>query len=82
MFDMTEKKFLDKINFDVFTFGRPPICIEILTQVKGLHFAPTFFNAQFCDFDNQQIKIIDIKDLRIAKKAANRLKDQDDLEHI
>jgi hypothetical protein len=37
-FDMTEERFCDPSNQDVFTFGSPPVCIEILTQVSGLNF--------------------------------------------
>ena len=35
VFDMSETKFLDTENFDVFSFGRAPVCIELLTKVKG-----------------------------------------------
>jgi len=30
MFNLTLSKFQDTANFDVFTFGRPPVSIEIL----------------------------------------------------
>jgi hypothetical protein len=33
LFDMTEEKFLNTTDYDVFTFGVPPVCIEILTKV-------------------------------------------------
>jgi hypothetical protein len=35
-FEMTEKNFLDWEKNDVFTFGRPPVCIKILTKLKGV----------------------------------------------
>ena len=33
-------------------------------------------------FDNILVRIIDIRDLIIAKKSANRFKDKDDIEHL
>lgn len=82
LFDMTEKKFLTTEQYDVFTFGRPPVCIEILTAVKGLTFKETYTNSSLQEFDNILVRMIDIRDLITAKKAANRNKDKDDLEHL
>lgn len=82
LFDMTEEKFLKLENYDVFTFGRPPICIEILTLVKGLVFKETYANSAKREFDGLTVRMIDIRDLIIAKKSANRLKDQDDIQHL
>ncbi|MCB0537934.1 MAG: nucleotidyltransferase [Bacteroidetes bacterium] len=81
VFDMTEQNFLSN-NFDVFTFGKPPVCIEILTKVKGLEFTETFKFAIETVFDEIQVKMIDVRDLIKAKKAANRYKDLDDLNHL
>ena len=82
MFDVTEEKFLNIATYDVFTFGRPPICIEILTKVKGLEFADAYGNSTMTKFDEVDVRMIDIRDLKQAKKAANRAKDNDDLEHL
>lgn len=82
LFDMTEEKFLKLENYDVFTFGRPPICIEILTLVKGLVFKEAYANSAKREFDGLTVRMIDIRDLIIAKKSANRLKDQDDIQHL
>ena len=82
MFDMTEEKFLNTADYDVFTFGRPPVQIEILTKVKGLNFDAAFRQASFLEYDGVMVKMIDIKDLIIAKKAAGRFKDQADLENL
>lgn len=82
MFGITEDKFLNTQSYDVFTFGRPPVCIEILTKVKGLDFKSTFSNSVFTKFDGIDVQMIDIRDLRIAKSAANRPKDNDDLQHL
>jgi predicted nucleotidyltransferase len=82
LFDMTEDKFMDTQNYDVFTFGKPPVCIEILTAVKGLLFNDTYRNSSLTTFNGVDVRMIDIRDLIAAKKAANRFKDKDDLEHL
>ena len=82
IFEMHLPKFMDTENYDVFTFGRPPICIEILTRVKGLNFYEANTNSKFIEFDNVMIRMLDIRDLKIAKLAANRSKDKDDLENL
>jgi predicted nucleotidyltransferase len=82
LFDMTAEKFLDSEHYDVFTFGKPPVCIEILTAVKGLHFNDTYKNSSLIVFDGVEVRMIDIRDLIAAKKASNRFKDRDDVEHL
>lgn len=82
LFDMTQEKFLNTGGYDVFTFGRPPVCIEILTAVKGLEFDDAFCNSDIQKFDGVSVRVLDIRDLISAKKAANRNKDRDDLDHL
>ncbi len=82
LFDMTEERFLKTGNYDVFTFGRPPVCIEILTAVNGLEFETAFTNSKVQLFDGVPVRMIDIRDLIITKKSVNRSKDKDDLEHL
>lgn len=38
VYDMTEENFLTHPAWDVFTFGRPPVAIDIMVKVKGLDF--------------------------------------------
>src|SRR5882757_8329870 len=38
VFDMTENNFLSHPNWDVFTFGIPPVAIDLMVKVKGLEF--------------------------------------------
>src|SRR5579863_3886925 len=45
VFDMDEEKFLDAENADVFTYGKPPICIDIITKLKGVEFKEAFLKA-------------------------------------
>ncbi len=67
---------------DVFTFGRPPVCFEILTSVKGLNFEEAYAHSAKSIYDGIEVNIIDLIDLIKAKKAAGRYKDLDDIEHI
>ncbi|MEX2588832.1 MAG: nucleotidyltransferase [Chitinophagales bacterium] len=82
LFNMTEENFLDTNRNEVFSFGKPPVCIDILTSVKGLEFDKVYKNAKPTKFDELKLRIIDINDLIIAKKAADRNKDKDDLDHL
>ncbi len=82
LFDMTEEKFLNTEEFDVFTFGRPPVQIEILTKVKGLEFDSTLNQSSLLEYDGVLVRMIDLADLIKAKKAAGRAKDQADLENL
>ncbi len=79
---MTESLFLNSSENDVFTFGRPPVCVDILTKVKGLSFNESYQNASIVDFDGLEVMMIDIRDLKKAKQAAGRSKDLDDLENL
>jgi len=83
LFDMTEDRFLNDPDIDVFTFGRPPVCIDIMTQVKGLIFDEAYHKAETRILKKDlYIKLINLNDLISAKKAVNRPKDQDDIEHL
>lgn len=78
---------IDKVDFlnnekDVYTFGRPPVSIEILTRVKGLRFEQAFEHFQKVLFDDLKVNMIDAHDLIKAKKAAGRFKDLDDIENL
>lgn len=81
-FDMTEARFCDPENQDVFTFGRPPVCIELLTRVSGLHFTECYSHAVKTVWDDVSIQVIDLRSLLINKKATGRYKDLDDLEQL
>lgn len=82
LFDMTLENFLDKEIFDVFTFGRPPVCIDIMTALKGLNFDATYENAIMDKIDNVFLRFIQYKDLIVAKKASARAKDLNDIENL
>ena len=82
IFDMNEDNFLSNPEIDVFSFGRPPVSIDILTEVRGLEFPASYQNAVFMDVDGLSVRVIDLRDLKDAKKASGRPKDLDDLENL
>ena len=82
MFDMTEQNFLKNPKLDVFTFGRPPSSIDLMTSVKGMDFEECYKNTIFFAEDGLQIRTIHFNNLIAAKKASGRHKDMDDLENL
>jgi hypothetical protein len=82
LFDMTKENFLSNPQFDVFSFGRQPVGIDILTQVKGLEFSEANKNAFYKNVEGLNVRVIHLNDLRKAKIAANRPKDIDDLDKL
>lgn len=83
LFDMTVEKFLQTESYDVFTFGRPPVSIDIITAVKGLEFEPVFVTSEWFEITGKlRVRAIRLADLLTAKKAAGRPKDLGDLEHL
>ena len=82
LFDMTEGKFLDADTADVFSFGRPPVSIDIITRLKGVDFGDAFSQALQFDEDGLLIRFIHLNNLIQAKKASGRHKDLDDIEKL
>ncbi len=82
VFDMTEENFLNNSNVDVFTFGRPPVSIDLITSIKGLEFEPTYKKALVHKVDELEIRLIHLNDLIQAKKSAGRPRDMNDIEHL
>lgn len=82
VFDMTEDNFLHNPNLDVFTFGRQPVAIDIMTSIKGATFDELYLKAIQIEVDDMLVKTIHVNDLILVKKASGRYKDLDDLENI
>jgi predicted nucleotidyltransferase len=82
VFDMTEEAFLRNPDLDVFTFGRPPVSIDIMTAVKGLQFVEVYENAEWKEVDGLMVSTVSLQHLLKAKKASNRPKDIDDISHL
>jgi hypothetical protein len=70
-------------EYDVFSFGKPPFAIEVLTQLKGnFSFDEAYQLSTFEKADDFEIRVIHLKHLIQAKKAAGRHKDLNDLENL
>jgi len=82
LFDMTEENFLSNPAFDVFTFGRVPVSIDLITKLKGLEFDNAYQNAADYVVEGLKIRLIHYKDLITAKKAAGRPRDINDIENL
>ena len=82
VFDMTRENFLINPHLDVFAFGRSPVSIEILNAVKGLDFAKAHVNAVSKVIDDTPVRFLSHTDLLTAKRAANRPRDINDIEHL
>lgn len=81
VFDMTLEAYLSA-DKDVFSFGRSPQKIEILTQVKGLVFEQAYPSSEFREIEGVMLRLIGRDDLIKAKEAVNRLKDQLDVQML
>ena|SRR5579885_827475 len=82
VFDMTKENFLNHKDWDVFKFGRKPVAIDIMTEVKGLNFSECFELSKVFDDSDLKIRVLHINHLIKAKKEAGRLKDLDDIQQL
>ena len=82
VFDMTLERFLNVSANDVFSFGRNPVAIDVMTVVKGLNFEDAYKLSTIFDDDGLFIRVLHINHLIEAKKAAGRLKDLDDIQQL
>lgn len=82
MFDITLAKFLQVDKYDVYTFGKPPVAIDVMTAVKGLDFDGAISRATWHEFEDFQVRVIQFDDLITAKKEAGRLRDLNDIEQL
>ncbi len=79
---ISKRDFLNTSDFEVFTFGRPPVSIDIMTKVKGLSFNKTYELSKNYETNGISIKLIQLNSLIKAKVAAGRFKDKNDIQHL
>ena len=82
VFDMTEANFLHHPAWDVFTFGIPPVAIDIMIGVEGFDFQEIYERSVIFKDEDLEIRAIHKNDLIALKKKAGRSKDLDDLENL
>ena len=82
VFDMTKENFLHHPVWDVFTFGIPPVAIDLMIKLEGFDFQEVYNRAVNFKEDELDIKVIHKNDLIAAKQKAGRSKDLNDLENL
>ncbi|PZV82818.1 nucleotidyltransferase DUF2204 [Algoriphagus aquaeductus] len=82
VFDMTEWNFLHHPEWNVFSYGKSPVAIDIMTEVKGLDFDQAFNQSKIYDDGGLKVRTLHKNDLIDAKLASKRSKDLDDLENL
>lgn len=83
IFDMTIDNLLRNPIYDVFTFERPPVAIDVLTSVKRLIFEESYEKRVNYKVDeNLIIPLIHYDDLILVKKAVGRPRDLNDIENL
>ena len=81
-FDMTRERFLDPETADVFSFGIAPSSIDILTRPIGVDFDDCYARRNWIEHDGLSLCLISQDDLIVAKTAAGRKRDLDDVERL
>lgn len=81
-FSMTLENFLDVDQFDVFRFGRPPVAVDVITEIKGVDFDKVWEGKISSNFEGVQVNYISLEDLITTKKAVGRSKDLNDLDNL
>jgi predicted nucleotidyltransferase len=76
------KRFLNQETYNVFTFGRPPMAIDIVTSIQGVEFLDAIQNASEVQVQGIVVRLLSRSDLILTKKASGRFKDLDDLENL
>ena len=76
-----EGQFLED-EFDVWSIGKEPSKIEILTHVDGLEFEESHDKCNWLEIENLQIPYLYFDDLIKNKTASGRFKDLADIEQL
>lgn len=57
IFDMTEENFLSK-KYDVFSIGRSPIRIDLITTLKGVDFEDAYKNSIIKEIEDLDVRYL------------------------
>ncbi len=79
---MEIERFLDTKNFDVFSYGKPPVAIDIMTKCKDLDFLEAFKNTERRNVEGLSINLVHYNDLLKAKAYSGRAKDINNIENL
>jgi len=78
--ELSESLFLQ--NDQIVRLGMEPLRIEIMTSASGVEFSDCYGERLEATLDNEPVSLINLRHLRVNKKASGRLKDLNDLEHL
>lgn len=67
---------------NVIQLGRPPLRIDLLTEIDGVKFAECFINRKMVELDGLKVNFIGYNDLLKNKKESGRARDLDDIENL
>ena len=62
--------------------GLPPVRIELMTTISGVEFQECYAAKVVAELDGIKVNLINLKYLKINKKASGRYKDLNDLENL
>lgn len=77
----TKDDFLSK-DFNVWSMGKEPVKIEVITEIIGLVFKNSIQNCKWYELNDFKIPFVDLEDLIKTKKASGRPKDIADVEQL
>jgi len=66
----------------IIRMGIPPLRLEIATSISGVEFDGCYEARVVEELDGVEVDLIDLKHLKLNKKASGRLKDLSDLENL
>jgi hypothetical protein len=72
----------DFVQDAIIQLGYEPDRIDIVTSVEGLKFTNSYKRSLKTLYENEEIHLLSLKDLRVNKKAVGRLQDLTDLEKL
>ena len=82
VFDMTKENFLDHPIWDVFTFGIPPVAIDVMIKIDGFNFEEVFERSVILNDGDLVVRVIHKNDLIDSKLKVNRFIDMYDVENL
>ena len=80
--DIHPNNFLKNDELDVFSYGVPPVSIDIMNRLKGVDFSRAYKTSKTVEDDGLLIRFIHLNELITAKKASGRFKDLDDIDKL
>lgn len=69
-------------DFNVWSMGKEPVKIEIITDIIGLVFQISIQNCKWYELNDIKVPFIDLEDLIKTKKESGRPKDIADIEQL